>query len=61
MPISCKEKNIIIIPAIILKISELYKKNLPKTDAVKPNTINTKEKPKVKKMVLIVTRLFFFR
>ena len=29
IPISCSEKNIIIIPATILKILELFKKNFP--------------------------------
>ena len=54
------EKNIIITPAIILKISELVKKNLPIIDAVEPKAIKTKEKPKVKKIVLITIKLFFF-
>ena len=53
IPISCSEKNIIIIPAAILKILELFKKNFPRKEAVDPKAINTKEKPKVKKIVLI--------
>ena len=35
--------------AIILKISELSKKNFPRKDAVSPKLINTMEKPKLKK------------
>ena len=60
IPINCSEKNIIITPAIILKITELVKKNLPISDAVEPKAINTKEKPKVKKTVLITIKFFFF-
>ena len=60
IPISCSEKNIIIIPATILKMLELFKNNFPRKDAVEPKVINTKEKPKVKKIVLITTKLFFF-
>ena len=47
-------------PAIILKIFELVRKNFPINDAVEPKTMKTKEKPKVKKIVLITTKLFFF-
>ena len=61
IPISCSEKNIIIIPATILKISELFKKNFPRKEAVEPKVIKTKEKPKVKKIVLTATKLFFFQ
>ena len=61
IPINCNEKNIIITPAIILKISELVKKNFPINEAVEPKAIKTKEKPKVKKIVLITTKLFFFQ
>jgi len=60
IPISWSEKNIIIKPAIILKKLELFKKNLPRKDAVEPKIINISEKPKVKKIVLITTKLFFF-
>ena len=60
IPINCSEKNIIIKPAIILKTSELVKKNLPISDAVEPKAIKTKEKPKVKKIVLITIKLVFF-
>ena len=60
IPINWREKNIIIILAIILKILELSKKNFPKKDAVKPKLINTKEKPKLKKIVFINIKLFFF-
>ena len=56
----CSEKNIIITPAIILKILELTKKNFPISDAVEPKAIKTKEKPKVKKIVLTIIKLFFF-
>ena len=55
-----KEKIIIIIPAKILKVFELIKKSFPKYEAVDPRTINTKEKPKVKKIVFKKTRLLFF-
>ena len=44
--------------AIILKIFELVKKNFPINDAVDPKAIKTKEKPKVKKIVLITTKFF---
>ena len=60
IPISWSEKNIIIIPAITLKILELFKKNFPRKDAVKPKLMNMREKPKVKKIVLITIKLFFF-
>ena len=59
-PKKWSEKNIITIPATILKISELFKKNFPINEAVEPNIIKTREKPKVKKIVLITTKLFFF-
>ena len=60
IPISCKEKNIIIIPEIIRKILELLKKNFPRKETVEPKAINTKEKPSVKKTVLMIIKLFFF-
>ena len=60
IPSNWNEKNIIIMLAIILKIFELVKKNFPINDAVEPKTIKTKEKPKVKKIVLITTKLLFF-
>ena len=59
IPIRWNEKNIIIKPATILKELELFKKNFPRMDAVEPKLINTREKPKEKKTVLIVTELFF--
>ena len=59
-PIKWSEKNIIITPATILKIFELNKKNFPINEAVEPKAIKTKEKPKVKKIVLITTKFFFF-
>ena len=59
-PISWSEKNIIIILAIILKISELSNKKFPRKDAVRPKLMNTREKPKLKKTVFINTKLFFF-
>ena len=46
-------------PAIILNISELTKKNFPINDAVEPKAINTKENPNVKKIVLITTKFLF--
>jgi len=60
IPINWSEKNIIITPAIILKISELVKKKFPINEAVEPKAIKTKEKPKVKKIVLITIKLVFF-
>ena len=59
IPISWSEKNIIIKPAMILKIFELTKKNFPINEAVEPNAIKTKEKPKVKKIVLRTTKFLF--
>ena len=58
IPSNWSEKNIIIMLAIILKIFELVKKNFPTNDAVDPKAIKTKEKPKVKKIVLITTKFF---
>ena len=58
-PIKLSEKNIIIIPAIILKSSEFTKKKLPINEAVEPKAIKTKENPRVKKIVLITTKLLF--
>ena len=58
IPSNWNEKNIIIRLAIILKIFELVKKNFPINDAVDPKVIKTKEKPKVKKIVLITTKFF---
>ena len=60
IPISCNEKNIIIIPEIIRKILELLNKNFPRKETVDPKAINTKEKPSVKKTVLMIIKLFFF-
>ena len=45
---------------MILKIFELDKKSFPIYEAVEPNAINTKEKPKVKKIVLINIKFFSF-
>ena len=59
IPIKWREKNIIIRPAMILKIFELTKKNFPINEAVEPNAIKTKEKPKVKKIVLTTIKFFF--
>jgi len=42
------------------KFNKLVKKNFPINEAVEPKAIKTKEKPKVKKIVLITTKLFFF-
>ena len=60
IPIIWNEKNIIITPAIILKILELVKKKFPINVAVEPKTIKTKEKPKVKKIVLMTTKFLCF-
>ena len=46
-------------PATILKVFELAKKNFPINEAVEPKAINTKEKPKVKKIVLITIKFLF--
>ena len=46
--------------AMILKVFELIKKNFPINVATEPNTIKTKENPKVKKIVLMTIRPFFF-
>ena len=61
IPISCREKNIIITPATILKILALFKKKFPRKEAAMPKVINTRENPKVKKIVLITTKSFFFQ
>ena len=45
---------------MILKILELVKKNFPINEAVAPSAIKTKEKPKVKKIVLATIKLLFF-
>ena len=58
MPIKWSEKNIIITPAMILKILELTKKNFPINEAVEPKAIKTKEKPKLKKIVLKIIKFF---
>ena len=60
IPIKLSEKNIITTPAVILKIFEFTKKNFPINEAVEPKAIKTKEKPKVKKIVLITIKFFFF-
>ena len=46
---------------MILKIFEFTKKNFPINEAVEPKAIKTKEKPKVKKIVLITIKFFFFQ
>ena len=45
---------------MILKILELVKKKFPINEAVEPSAIKTKEKPKVKKIVLANIKLLFF-
>ena len=60
IPIIWSEKNIIIMPAIILKILEFIKKKFPTNDAVDPKAIKIKEKPKVKKIVLKIIKFLFF-
>jgi hypothetical protein len=47
------------IPATILKVFELTKKKFPINEAAEPKAIKTKEKPKVKKIVLITIRFLF--
>ena len=47
------------IPAMILKMFELNKKNFPIKEAVDPNVIKTNEKPRVKKIVLTTTKFLF--
>ena len=47
-----------IMPAKILKIFELVNKKFPTNDAVEPKIMKTKEKPKVKEIVLITTKFF---
>ena len=59
IPIKWSEKNIIITPAIILKIFEFAKKIFPIKDAVEPKAIKTKEKPKVKKIVFATIKFLF--
>ena len=60
IPISWNEKSIIIIPAIILKILELFRKNFPNNEAVEPRATNTKEKPSAKKIVLTTIKFLLF-
>ena len=45
---------------MILKILELVKKKFPINEAVEPSAIKTKEKPKVKKIVLKTIKFLFF-
>ena len=45
---------------MILKILELVKKKFPINEAVEPSAIKTKEKPKVKKIVLKIIKFSFF-
>ena len=59
MPINWRENNIMMIPATILKIFELIRKILPINEALDPRVIKTKEKPKVKKIVLKTIKFFF--
>jgi len=59
IPTSWSEKKIMIMPAPILKNSELTRKKFPSIDVIEPKDIKTNEKPRVKKIVLIVIRLFF--
>jgi len=39
---------------------ELFKKNFPRKDAADPKIMKTAEKPRVKKIVLMITSYFFF-
>ena len=59
IPISCNEKIIIIIPAILVINFEFENKKWPIVVAVAPNEIKTTEKPKVKKIVL--NKTFFWK
>ena len=59
IPIKWRENSIKTIPATILKIFELTKKNWPMNVAVEPKAIKTKEKPSVKKIVLMIIKFFF--
>ena len=59
-PISCKEKIIIIIPAIILKLLEFCNNKFPIKEAVAPKLIKTRENPTVNKIVFKTTFLNFF-
>ena len=59
IPISCNEKIIIMIPAILVINFEFENKKWPTTVAVAPNEIKTTEKPKVKKIVL--NKTFFLK
>ena len=45
-------------PATILNVFEFVKKIFPIYEAVEPKDINTKEKPKVKKIVLKIIKFF---
>ena len=60
-PINCKEKIIITIPAIILKVSEFCKSVWPKKDADAPKMINTVEKPKQNKIKGSIFIFFDFK
>ena len=59
-PSSCSENKIIIIPAIILKIFELFKKKPPIIEAVEPKIMNTDEKPNAKNIIFRFVKLFLF-
>ena len=59
IPISCNEKIIIIIAAILVISFEFENKKWPIVVAVAPNEIKTTEKPKVKKIVL--NKTFFWK
>ena len=58
IPSIWREKNIIIIPAAILKIFELVKKIFPINDAAEPKITKTNEKPRVKKIVFAIIKFF---
>ena len=60
IPSNWNEKSIITTPAIILKVSELFRKKFPINVAVNPKDIKTNENPKVKKMVLTNIKFLFF-
>ena len=59
-PSSCRENKIIIIPAIILKVFELFKKKPPIIDAAEPKIMKTEEKPNAKKIIFRFIKWLFF-
>ena len=60
MPVRCKPKIIIIIPAITRKRLNLDARKLPITLAPSPNAINTTEKPNIKNTEFKIMKYRFF-